>query len=1530
MKNKKIKHLFSKIKLRSYVGLGLILVLLPIILLSLVRPQGSNATWMDDSWAFRIKVPVTAHTGAETNVYFAVTIDSSDTTKFQSDCGDIRFTDANGKRLQYYIASGCSSASTVIHVLVPTFPAGASDYFMYYGNPSARNVFSSTDFTAGTGVTVGTVGSEEKGSAPVLFWNFDEGYGTTTHDVSANSNANTGTLGGSTLPVWRTEAQCVSGKCLYFDGSSSKVTGSVTMKGVKSLSFWVRPNTIATQGVINLDGGTHVISTNSSGVVTATGFTSPVYYLNGNAVTTLTLVQNQWNYVSITTGTGFDSTSSFTVGTDGTNFIKGFIDDVKFYNYQRTSSQVKAGFAALDENEGSAVAVGGGNQKFLSDGLIGYWKMDETSWTNDCSTTSVTDSSGNGNNGTACPNSTGPTGGSIGKFGNSGSFDGANDYVSIGDVSLLEFGSATSELTLSAWINPTTVSPAAAMTIMSKYNSTANREYIFQMSTNGKLTLTLSGDGAAVSSLSSTSVLTASAWSLVSVTFNAQTGATRFYINGVLDKEGTISISPIFTGTALFEIGATNKSATTPDLFWSGKIDEVRVYKRVLSPAEIRTLYNFAPGPVGYWKFDEATSTSAFDSSSNGNTGSMGAALGWTQGKYGKGINFPSSSGTCVNVGTGTNIGNLTSLTISAWINPRTEGSDSGVGRIVGKDPGYSFLVGDTAPINTTNGLTFTKGYSTTELKVQSSDNVWTANTWQYVTVTWTGGTTASSSVKMYVNGVETSYQTQQDAVGSVSADSNGLALGAFSAASCNFADFDGRMDDIKIYNYARTPQQIVEDMNGGHPTGGSPVGTQVSYWRMDEANGTTAHDSSISGNSLTLSTASWNLSGKTNTAWNGLGTNWLSRADDSDLDFAAADDFSISMWFKSDSASNPGATEYLMYKAPSGASNGGYGIYANTSGQLCFGIDDDNTSFPEDSSCSTSDVYDASWHHLTAIKNGTTQIQIFIDKRPQTADTSISATGTLANSSTLYVGDKDGADNGDEFNGDLDEVKVYRSALTTEQITIDYNAGSVLNFGVTAPTSEAAQLTDGAGNAPIGFWNFDEKTGVTAKDISGNGHDATLNGNFNNDNNSGWTAGKYGSAVHYDASNDVTQVSSSAYSLIGSGNFTVEAWVRLDTLSSSQNVRILTYQQDASNGYHLAVISSASGVCASRFVFQVDDATTYHSSGCSTTNAIAAVNTWYHLVGVYNGTTDTATLYVNSKPQIDGGSTVSLGLGEPTILTWASQSTAGTNLLDGVIDETKIYDYARTQSQISYDYNRGAPIGFWRFDECQGSTTYDTSGFGINGAITIGATGTQSSVGTCNTSSTAWGNGATGKFNSSLNLDGTDDYVTIASPSLPTGDFTYAAWVNLGTATDESIFSILDVPATSNELLVYVNASSKIQFQIDSAATTVTSTNSVSTGTWTHVAVTRAGSLMTIYINGAADPTTGSNGNALAFGSCYLLVGVDADSIGSNCNGSLGNYLDGKMDDIRIYNYALSAAQIGKLYNGGGSVNFGPSTGQP
>src|SRR5690606_3184093 len=62
---------------------------------------------------------------------------------------------------------------------------------------------------------------------------------------------------------------------------------------------------------------------------------------------------------------------------------------------------------------------------------------------------------------------------------------------------------------------------------------------------------------------------------------------------------------------------------------------------------------------------------------------------------------------------------------------------------------------------------------------------------------------------------------------------------------------------------------------------------------------------------------------------------------------------------------------------------------------------------------------------------------------------------------------------------------------------------------------------------------------------------------------------------------------------------------------------------------------------------------------------------------------------------------------------------------------------------------------------------------------INIGASGSQGTAGTCQTSG-AWANGKDGKFNGSLNFDGTDDYVAIPdSSSLSVGDtFSITVWV--------------------------------------------------------------------------------------------------------------------------------------------------------
>src|SRR3990167_2376449 len=130
-------------------------------------------------------------------------------------------------------------------------------------------------------------------------------------------------------------------------------------------------------------------------------------------------------------------------------------------------------------------------------------------------------------------------------------------------------------------------------------------------------------------------------------------------------------------------------------------------------------------------------------------------------------------------------------------------------------------------------------------------------------------------------------------------------------------------------------------------------------------------------------------------------------------------------------------------------------------------------------------------------------------------------------------------------------------------------------------------------------------------------------------------------------------------------------------------------------------------------------------------------------------------------------------------------QNWASAFRFNGKFDQIKIFDRTLTPAQIAWDYNKGGPVAHWRFDECQWTTANDSSGNTNTGTITVGATGTYTSMGTCpvSSASTMWYNGATGKRNYSLAFDGTDDYVTMGDPAsgvldFGTGDFSLSAWI--------------------------------------------------------------------------------------------------------------------------------------------------------
>lgn len=532
---------------------------------------------------------------------------------------------------------------------------------------------------------VATVDSTvDKTTGPIAYWKFDEGSGTTLNNATGRTSLN-GSLG---TPTWTTEDQCVSGKCIKNAGSGqSSVSYNADLNITSNVTYnvWVKvtqPNAATWPVIMGRDthksyGFRQNKSTSSNSVYfefgtgACDGTSWSAQTLNSNVVDSkwhmLTMTQDGTNLNLYYDGirvigpialTGFcsDTSAALTFATS----LYGYVDEAKIYNYALSSDQIKANYATKAAESASVLGASRDNsQGSLSNGLVGYYKMDESSWTNDCSTASVTDSSGNGNNAKSCPSTTGPTGGSTGKFGNAGDFDGSNDYVSVDSTSSLDPG--TGDISVSLWVNPDTITDS--QTGLVRYYNGGTTYYILEHHDDDRLQLEFRDGVCTGYSFLTTATLTASTWNHVVLTIDRDKQAA-IYINN-----GTPTTSTVVTNCQASMTGGTLNFGRHVNYF-DGKIDETRIYNRALSPAEVSSLYNFAPGPVGYWKFDEGSGGTTADSSTNAYTATWsGSGTHWTPGKIGKAGKFDGSTdylsaGDNLDMGTG-------NFTLMAWIKKR-------------------------------------------------------------------------------------------------------------------------------------------------------------------------------------------------------------------------------------------------------------------------------------------------------------------------------------------------------------------------------------------------------------------------------------------------------------------------------------------------------------------------------------------------------------------------------------------------------------------------------------------------------------------------------------------------------------------------------------------------------------------------------------------------------------------------------------------------------------------------------------------
>jgi prepilin-type N-terminal cleavage/methylation domain-containing protein len=210
-----------------------------------------------------------------------------------------------------------------------------------------------------------------------------------------------------------------------------------------------------------------------------------------------------------------------------------------------------------------------------------------------------------------------------------------------------------------------------------------------------------------------------------------------------------------------------------------------------------------------------------------------------------------------------------------------------------------------------------------------------------------------------------------------------------------------------------------------------------------------------------------------------------------------------------------------------------------------------------------------------------------------------------------------------------------------------------------------------------VGYWSFDEGTGTIAYDLSGYGNNGTLN-NFNFTETSGWTTGKIGKALIFDGVDDWVRVSNTP-SLDINKNVSVFAWVNRSRIVDWERILGKYYYSGGNTGsWELDL-----GQGYLRCLFNINGTWIYTNAPDGTNNA---TSTWYFVGCVYDGSK--LYNYVNGELKA-----TSIASGNITTTTYplaigtTSNGTDIQNVIQGIIDELRIYNRALSDSEIKALY---------------------------------------------------------------------------------------------------------------------------------------------------------------------------------------------------------------------------------------------------
>jgi glucose/arabinose dehydrogenase/chitodextrinase len=303
-----------------------------------------------------------------------------------------------------------------------------------------------------------------------------------------------------------------------------------------------------------------------------------------------------------------------------------------------------------------------------------------------------------------------------------------------------------------------------------------------------------------------------------------------------------------------------------------------------------------------------------------------------------------------------------------------------------------------------------------------------------------------------------------------------------------------------------------------------------------------------------------------------------------------------------------------------------------------------------------------------------------------------------------------------------VDNVVVGGGEDTTSPYSVSWDTTTVPN-GVHTIIARARDTSNNAADSSpvsvtvsntqlsglVAAYSFDEGTGATANDSSGQANTATLI------NGVAWVAGQHGKAASFDGVNDYITIPNSASTNISGSSLTLSMWINPQPLASGDSVVIGKFWNTTmSSPYYQYGLELAGGTVPNFLV-----GTTSGVREAAMTGQLP-LNQWSYLAVVFNGTQ--AQFYVN-------GALISTQALSATIVARGNPINIGADaspaqFYKGLLDDLRIYSRVLTQAQIQSDMT--TPAGGAIAGSPQVSIASPTNGAQVSGIINVTADATD------------------------------------------------------------------------------------------------------------------------------------------------------------------------------------------------------------